>query len=73
MIEVPQGSHLGPIVFILFINDITQWFSFVKFLICAGDITLFATVSCISNTYNIQKDLDALFLWSHTNNMFLQT
>ncbi len=41
---VPQGSHLGPLLFILFINDVAAGLKHVNILIFADDIKLFTKV-----------------------------
>ena len=56
---VPQGSHLGPLLFNLFTNNIISCFNHCLYLLFADD--------CLS----LQKDLDRLSLWCQTNGMEL--
>jgi hypothetical protein len=41
---VPQGSHLGPLCFIWFINKTAQIFEYVQVLFYADDLKLFLSV-----------------------------
>ena len=60
---IPQGSVLGPVLFIVYINDLPQVVnSYVK--IFADDTKLFRAVTDTSNRDNLQEDLDALHNWS---------
>jgi hypothetical protein len=45
---VPQGSNLGPLLFLLFINDIVEIFS-LNVLLFADDVKLYSTIRDISD------------------------
>ena len=61
---IPQGSVLGPILFILFINDLTNACKFSKLMLYADDVTLYVTVNNIIDANRLQADLDSIALWS---------
>lgn len=68
---VPQGSHLGPLLFNVYINDISTCFSHCNFLMYADDIKIFHTVASASEATLIQNDLDRLALYCENNSLFL--
>ena len=59
---IPQGSILGPLLFIIFINDLPEGLSnFCK--IFADDTKIFGTTE---NIQSIQNDLNLLMDWSRS-------
>jgi hypothetical protein len=42
---VPQGSHLGPLLFIWFVNRISEIFDYVRVLFYADDMKIFLLIS----------------------------
>lgn len=68
---VPQGSHLGPVLFNMFINEIASTFEFSKCLMYADDLKIIKTTSCPQHCYELQSDLDRLYDWSVANKLHL--
>ena len=63
---VPQGSVLGPMLFLLFINDI-EYCNFNNscvFKMFADDLKLYTTISGNLTSDILQKTLDAIYSWS---------
>jgi hypothetical protein len=68
---VPQGSHLGPILFNLFINDIVQVFEGVKTLLFADDLKIFHDINSIDDCILLQENLNRLQDWCDRNMLHL--
>lgn len=68
---VPQGSHLGPLLFILFINDICANFIKCQCLMYADDLKIYTAVSSLLDAQELQYDLNHLSNWCLANNLFL--
>lgn len=68
---VPQGSHVGPLLFNLFINDISDIIKFCKFLLFADDLKLYFKISNLSDCLMVQEDLNSLYDWSVANDLHL--
>ena len=60
---VPQGSVLGPILFLVYINDLEEGVT-DKILKFADDTKLFRKVKEIGDKQNLQDDIDKFVKWS---------
>lgn len=67
---VPQGSHLGPLMFILFINDLVDHI-YNPCLLYADDLKIFTNIYDIRNCIKLQSDLMAVQKWCEDNSMQL--
>ena len=65
---VPQGSHLGPLLFLLFINDLPTAIRSSSILMYADDVKLFSKSSHFSN---LLDDLNSLYQWCSLNSLHL--
>ena len=68
---VPQGSVLGPILFVIFINDLINILENCTLLTFADDTKIVSRVSTVADTQNLQTNLNKIISWSETNNMEL--
>lgn len=62
---IPQGSILGPLCFILFINDLPQCVR-SNILLFADDAKLFGPVSNPAQCASLQSDLNSIMTWTQT-------
>ena len=69
---VPQGSILGPILFLLFVNDMPNVVSSARIAMFADDSKCYKIIEQASDFVNLQQDLDALLDWSLSNEIYFQ-
>ena len=60
---IPQGSHLGPLLFVLYINDLQELTKSGTFLF-ADDIKIFRTITDKNYQGILQHDLNILEQWN---------
>ena len=60
---VPQGSILGPLLFILYINDISGVAKNSTIKIFADDVALYKTIETVEDCKGLQTDLDSICHW----------
>ena len=61
---VPQVSIFGPLLFILYIDDITSVVKSSSLKIFADDVSIYAKVPLIDDCLKLQEDLFHIYQWS---------
>ena len=65
---VPQGSVLGPLIFIIYVNDLYELLSSSK-LSFADDLKFFRVINSSADCDAVQEDIDQLLVWCSDNGM----
>ena len=60
---VPQGSILGPSLFLMYMNDITSCFHQCECLLFADDVKIFRRIYSVSDCIDFQHDLTSFSCW----------
>lgn len=68
---VPQGSHLGAALFIIYVNDISDALAPTNHLLFADDTKLYSIVNGSNDAANFQSSINDLATWSDENNLDL--
>jgi hypothetical protein len=68
---VPQGSNLGPLLFLMFINDLPLNINESMCLMFADDVKVFKPVMRFEDCRKLQEDVNNISCWCHSNKLNL--
>ena len=67
---VPQGSVIGPLLFLILLNDIDRETNYAHVSSFADDTRVSSGIRSAQDVGNLQNDLNKIFEWAQTNNAF---
>ena len=70
---VPQGTVLGPLLFLIMISDINKGTASSNLISFADDTRVYSNIAKAYDCDNLQSDLNSIYNWAVHNNMFLNS
>ena len=67
---VPQGTVLGPLLFLIMLADINKNISESNLIIFADDTRIYSKINDVTDCDTLQQDLNHVYDWASINNMF---
>ena len=65
---VPQGTVLGPLLFLIMIQDIDEEVKESILSCFADDTCIMKGIKCLTDTFKLQNDLNSVYRWTNSNN-----
>ena len=74
MTGVPQGSILGPLLFLIYINDIKNCSNILSFILYADNTNALYSNSSLNTLVSIiQKEMNKIVEWLNANKLSINT
>ena len=70
---VPQGTALGPLLFLIFVADVDSQLVYARASSFADDTRVVLGISCNEDRIKMQRDLEAIYHWCEQNNMMFNS
>ena len=67
---VPQGTVLGPLLFLIMLADINKDISESNLISFADDTRIYSKINDVTDCGTLQQDLNHVYDWASINNMF---
>jgi hypothetical protein len=71
LLGVPQGPTLGPLLFNVFIDDLSAKINHSKFLLLAAAVKIYQDMKSVQDCKSLQSDTDLVQQWCGENCMEL--
>ena len=68
---VGQGTHLGPLLFTVVVNDISHILKNSNILLFADDLKIYKKIFCYQDKNELQKEINLLYKWCLNNGLIL--